>query len=83
MSEAPILVETDGPVCTIILNRPQRRNAVDGPMAALLRDAFLAFEADDRLRVAVLWGAQGVWPDRAHALHVVAVTGVHCWLVRL
>ena len=61
MSEAPILVETDGPVCTLILNRPQRRNAVDGPMAAQLRDAFLAFEADDSLRVAVLWGANGVF----------------------
>ena len=37
--------------------------------------------------VAVLWGAQSLWPDRAQALHaalhMVAVTGVHCWLVCL
>jgi len=49
----------DGPVLTIALNRPAKRNAVDGPMAAALRGAFEAFEADDALRVAVLWGAGG------------------------
>src|ERR1700683_1527269 len=49
----------DGPVLTIAMNRPDKRNAVDGPMAVELRDAFLAFEADDALRVAVLWGAGG------------------------
>lgn len=50
---------TDGPVFTIAMNRPDKRNAVDGPMAAELREAFQAFEADDNLRVAVLWGAGG------------------------
>jgi len=50
---------TDGPVLTISMNRPDKRNAVDGPMAAELLQAFAAFEADDRLRVAVLWGAGG------------------------
>jgi enoyl-CoA hydratase len=54
-----VRVETDGPVCTIILDRPAKRNAVDGPMAAALRDAFVAFEADTALQVAVLWGAGG------------------------
>jgi enoyl-CoA hydratase len=54
-------VETaaDGPILTITMNRPDKRNAVDGPMAAELREAFLAFESDDALRVAVLWGAGG------------------------
>ncbi|MDX1633349.1 MAG: crotonase/enoyl-CoA hydratase family protein [Marinobacter sp.] len=51
--------EIRGPVCTIVLNRPEKRNAVDRPTATALRNAFEAFEADDRLRVAVLWGAGG------------------------
>ncbi len=49
----------DGPVCTITLHRPQRRNAVDGPTALALRQAFEAFEADDALRVAVFTGGGG------------------------
>jgi len=52
----PVLFETDGPVCTIVLNRPERRNAVDGPTAAALFAAFQRFENDDALRVAVLCG---------------------------
>jgi enoyl-CoA hydratase len=59
MGSTSIETSADGPVFTVALNRPQKRNAVDGPMAAALRDAFLAFEADDHLRVAVLWGAGG------------------------
>lgn len=50
---------TDGPVLTITLARPERRNAVDGPTAAALRAAFEAFEADAALKVAVLTGAGG------------------------
>ncbi len=49
----------DGRVFTIVMNRPDKRNAVDGPMAAELLRAFEAFEADVSLRVAVLWGAGG------------------------
>jgi len=59
MSE--VRVERDGPVTTVILDRSAVRNAVDGPTAALLADAFRAFEADDAARVAVLWGAGGTF----------------------
>ncbi len=54
-----VLFQTDGPVCTILLNRPDRRNAVDGPTAAALLRAFERLEADEALRVAVLGGAGG------------------------
>lgn len=54
-----VLFETDGPVCVVTINRPQKRNAVDGITAAALRDAFRRFEADDALRVAILTGAGG------------------------
>jgi enoyl-CoA hydratase len=49
----------DDPVATLTLHRPQVRNAVDGPTAALLREAFETFEADDSLRVAVFTGGGG------------------------
>ncbi|CAJ0704748.1 Carnitinyl-CoA dehydratase [Ralstonia edaphis] len=54
-----VLFQTDGPVCTILLNRPECRNAVDGPTAAALLNAFERFEANDALRVAVLGGTGG------------------------
>lgn len=57
----PVRTERDGPVTTVILDRPQARNAVDGPTAAALTDAFRAFEADDSARAAVLAGAGGTF----------------------
>jgi enoyl-CoA hydratase len=56
-----VRVERDGPVTTVILDRPQVRNAVDGPTAAALADAFTQFDADDTASVAVLWGAGGTF----------------------
>ena len=50
---------TVGPVTTITLCRPARRNAVDGPTALALRQAFEAFEANADARVAVLTGGGG------------------------
>jgi enoyl-CoA hydratase len=49
----------DDSICTITIDRPARRNAVDGATAAQLRDAFERFEADAELRVAILTGAGG------------------------
>jgi enoyl-CoA hydratase len=60
VSEA-VRVEHDGPVTTVILGRPDRRNAVDGPTAAALADAFRAFEADESASAAVLFGEGGVF----------------------
>jgi enoyl-CoA hydratase len=51
--------DVDGPICIITLNRPERRNAVDGPTAAALHAAFARFAADDALGVAILTGAGG------------------------
>lgn len=52
-------LQADGPILVVTLDRPERRNAVDGPTATALRQAFERFEADDALRVAVLTGASG------------------------
>jgi len=45
----------------VILNRPQRKNAVTQPLAAALRDAFLDVAGDDTLRVIVLRGEGGAF----------------------
>ncbi len=54
-----VLTEKKGLVTTIIINRPEVRNAVDGDTALALADAFRAFESDTEARVAVLTGAGG------------------------
>jgi enoyl-CoA hydratase len=63
MSEPPrpaaVRVERNGEVWTVILSRPERRNAVDRDTARALADAFRAFEADADAKVAVLWGEGG------------------------
>jgi enoyl-CoA hydratase len=53
--------ETEGPVAIVTIDRPQARNAVDGPTAALLAEAFRRFEADEGLAAAVLTGASGTF----------------------
>ena len=57
----PLLVEHDGPVTVVTINRPERRNAVDSVCADQLREAFLAFDADEERSVAVLVGAGGTF----------------------
>ncbi len=57
----PVRSERSGPVLTIVLHRPDVRNAVDGPTAHALAEAFRAFEADRDLRVAVLFGEGGTF----------------------
>jgi enoyl-CoA hydratase len=54
-----VRVDRSGPVTTIILDRPQARNAVDRSIADALARAFLAFEEDAGASVGVLWGAGG------------------------
>ncbi len=56
-----VRVERDGPVFTVLLSRPERRNAVDGATALALADAFREFEASDDASVAVLHGEGGVF----------------------
>lgn len=56
-----VRTEHNGAVTTVILHRPNARNAVDGPTAAALADAFRAFDADPDAAVAVLWGDGGTF----------------------
>jgi enoyl-CoA hydratase len=54
-----VLVESDGPVTIVTIDRPARRNAVDPDTAEALRNAFAAFAADENARVAILTGSDG------------------------
>jgi enoyl-CoA hydratase len=56
-----VRVERSGPVTTVLLSRPEKRNAVDGPTAAALADAFRGFDEDDEASVAVLAGEGGTF----------------------
>lgn len=78
-----VRVERSGPVTTVVLSRPDRRNAVDGPTAAALERAFREFDADPDAHVAVLWGEGGHFcsgadlkalaaGDGANDLHIAA-----------
>src|SRR5262245_49223137 len=56
-----IRLERSDMVATIVIDRPEARNAVDGPASRALVEAFSEFERDGALRAAVLWGAGGVF----------------------
>ena len=56
---ATIRIDRDEHVWTVTIDRPEVRNAVDGPTARALADAFRAFDADADARVAILTGAGG------------------------
>ncbi len=56
-----VRTEKSGPVWTIILDRPEAKNAVNRDHAEALAEAFRAFEAADDAHVAVLFGAGGTF----------------------
>jgi len=57
MAYETILYETDGPVLTVTLNRPDKLNAYTGTMGAELEDAFVRADADDDIRAIIVTGA--------------------------
>lgn len=67
--------ETDGPIAIVTIDRPHVRNAVDGPTAAALADAFRRFDADSALAVAILTGAGGTFCAGADLKAVAAGRG--------
>jgi enoyl-CoA hydratase len=56
---APVLVERDGRIQIVTLNRPEARNAVNRALAEGLAAALDALDEDDKLSVGVLTGAGG------------------------
>src|SRR2546429_3248990 len=54
-----LVVERDGAVLVLTMNRPEARNALTPEMLTRLEDAWVAAEADDGVRAVVLTGAGG------------------------
>lgn len=74
-SEASVLVERDGPVFTVVIDRPRKRNAIDEATARALHEAFRAFDEDGDASVAVLAGSG---PDFCAGADLKQVaTGMH------
>jgi enoyl-CoA hydratase len=57
----PISIEKNGPITTVILDRPEVRNAVDRETAEALAEAVRKFDADDSASVGVLYGDNGTF----------------------
>lgn len=70
-------VEICGPVTTVVIERPEARNAVDGPTAAALAEAFRSYDADESQSVAVLYGAGGTFCAGADLKAVGTERGNH------
>ncbi|MFB9892718.1 crotonase/enoyl-CoA hydratase family protein [Planobispora takensis] len=60
-ADGTVVVRRDGPVTLVGINRPERRNAVDGPTARALAEAFGDFDADPGAAVAILYGEGGTF----------------------
>ena len=56
MSDPAVLVEAEGPVLVVTLNRPEKKNAVNSEVMCRLYDAWVRLDQDDALRVAILTG---------------------------
>jgi len=67
-----VLVEKNGRVTTVIINRPEVRNAVDPETASALQEAFWAFDKDEEAAVAVLCGAGGCFCAGYDLKHLAA-----------
>ncbi len=70
-----VRIEEDGPIFTVVLSRPEVRNAVDRETARALADAFRVFDAKRDARVAVLWGEGGHFCAGADLKAIASGTG--------
>jgi enoyl-CoA hydratase len=72
-----VLIKQEADVLIVIINRPEVRNAIDGPTAAELADAFRNFDKDTHLKVAVLTGAGGSFCAGADLKAIAQGSGNH------
>jgi enoyl-CoA hydratase/carnithine racemase len=70
-----VRIERKGSIYTVILSRPERRNAVDRDTARALADAFRSFDADAEAKVAVLYGEGGTFCAGADLKGVATAQG--------
>jgi enoyl-CoA hydratase len=72
-----VYAERHGRVTTVILDRPEVRNAVNRETATQLADAFRAFDVDPDADVAVLYGAGGTFCSGADLKAMDSRIGIH------
>ncbi|OHV36622.1 MULTISPECIES: crotonase/enoyl-CoA hydratase family protein [Pseudofrankia] len=85
-TEPVVLVEADGPVLTVTLNRPEKRNATNAEVLCRLYDAWRRLDEDDTLRVAILTGRGGTFcagMDLAEIGRLRAGVRDNEWIIRL
>ena len=70
-----VLVERREAITIVSINRPEARNAVNGPTAELLAEAFRQFDADDSQSVAILTGVEGTFCAGADLKAVATQSG--------
>jgi enoyl-CoA hydratase len=58
---APVLVQREGAVGIVVLNRPDKRNALDLVMRHAIAEAFTALEQDNTVRAIIVTGSAGVF----------------------
>ena len=56
MADPAVIVETEGPILVVTLNRPEKKNAVNCEVMCRLYDAWVRLDQEDALRVAILTG---------------------------
>ncbi|CAN5670826.1 crotonase/enoyl-CoA hydratase family protein [soil metagenome] len=56
MTEPAVIVEAEGPVLVVTINRPEKRNAANAEVLCRLYDAWVRIDTDPDLRVAILTG---------------------------
>lgn len=78
-TSSKLLVEKQGPVTTVIINRPEVRNAVDGETARALASAFAEFDADPDALAAVLTGAGGAFCAGADLKEIARGASYEAW----
>ena len=83
MNEQPsgkVIVQRDGPVTSVAINRPEVRNACDMETVKTLHDVFAEFERDDEARVAVLSGQGGSFCAGADLAELASGASIgFCW----
>jgi enoyl-CoA hydratase len=85
VAEPAVIVEKDGPVLSVTLNRPEKRNAINCESMCRLYDAWTQLDRDDDLRVAILTGRGNTFcagMDLAEIGKMGAPTPENDWIAR-
>jgi len=75
-----VRIEKSGSVWTVILSRPEARNAMNPKSADALQEAFLEFEKEESASVAVFWGEGGAFCAGWDLKHAASLEGDRHWV---